>query len=513
MERTRKRGTFFMVAGLVPLALAMFLLVGLNGARAETGMKALILGTTVSGGASSSEATEAIANGFEVTVVDNTTWGAMTAEQFSDYQLIIIGDPTCSSLPAVVSQNAQALADAVMDRAGSNTRVGNRVLIGTDPRFHFGQGGNKLIETGIDFAGALENASGLYLNFTCTDPDYDGNGVRDGQDKLLPLLTADPAAAWSQNPSPPCGGSVSLISNAAQFSTLTTTHLQGWGCSVHETFPTYPADWAPLAVATDTTTKPTCGTDVTSGEPKCGEAYIIVSGVGITSTAPNLALDPATGTNPVGTPHTVTATVTNSDATETPRADVEVSFVVTGANAGATGTCAPATCITGADGKVSFTYTGTVVGDDTINAAITVDGSRQSATAAKTWVDAPRTGRVDGKGTYATGKEWGRVSFKVDANAGGGSFEGRTGTGEAFKALTVTGFSQSGNTASFSGAGEVNGEAGYTYTVSFVDNGFPGREDTISVEIKDAGGATVFSSNGPQKLKTGNITVSEGLIT
>jgi hypothetical protein len=467
----------------------------------------------VSGGAGSPEATKAAAKGFEVTVVDDATWGAMTAEQFSDYQLIIIGDPTCSTLPPVVSQNAAALADAVMDRAGSNTRVGNRVLIGTDPVFHYSGRGEHLIDKGLDFAGALEGASGLFMTFTCFDADHDGNGTPDGQDKLLPLLTADPAASWSQNQSPPCGGAVSLISNAAQFAGLTTAHLQGWGCSVHETFPTYPADWAPLAIATDVATKPTCGNDVDTGEAKCGEAYILVSGAGITSTAPNLALDPATDTNPVGTPHTVTATVTNPD--DTPRSGVEVSWVVTGANAGATGACAPATCITGADGKVAFTYTGTAAGDDTINAAITVDGSRQSATAAKTWVEAPRTGSVKGKGSYATGKEWGRVTFEVDANVNGGTFAGMTGSGFRFEATTVEGFTQSGNTASFGGAGTVKGpkvppDATFTYEVSFVDNGFPGREDTISIVIKDGTGAVVFASDGPQTLKTGNVEVSDG---
>lgn len=59
--------------------------------------------------------------------------------------------------------------------------------------------------------------------------------------------------------------------------------------------------------------------------------------------APNLALTPATATNPVGTTHTVTAKVTNPD--DTPRSGVEVDFLVTGANAGATGTCAPASCV------------------------------------------------------------------------------------------------------------------------------------------------------------------------
>jgi hypothetical protein len=510
LERTRK-GSFFLVGSLLTLGLAIFLLFGLNSrAEAETGTKALILGSSVSGGASSPEALEAIANGFEVTVVDDTTWGSMTAAQFSDYQMIVVGDPTCGFLPAVVSQNATALADAVMARSGSNTKVGNRVLIGTDPVFHYSQGGNKLVETAIDFAGVQEGASGLYLNFTCQDADWDGNGTPDGQDKLLPLLTQDAAGTWSQNRTPPCGASASLIANADQFATLTSANLQGWFCSVHETFPTFPTDWAPLAVATDTPTKPTCGTDVDTGQPACGEAYILIAGSGIVVEAPNLSLDPATDTNPVGTPHTVTATVTNTDGS--PRTGVTVSFVLTGANAGATGTCAPATCITGADGKVAFTYTGTTAGDDTINAAITVDGSRQTATAAKTWVDAPRTGSVKGKGSYTTGKDFGRVTFEVDANAGGGTLEGITGNGHRFKALSVEGFAQAGNAASFSGAAEVDKSGGYTYEVAFADNGFPGREDTISIVIKDGSGATVFTSGGPQKLKTGNVEVSDGAV-
>ena len=364
-------------------ALCVALLVGAV-ANAETGKKALVLASSVSGGASSPEATEAAANGFAVTVVDDTTWAGMTAAQFADYQLIVVGDPSCGSLPDVVSQNATALADAVMARAGGNTKAGNRILIGTDPVFHYSQGGNKLTATGIAFAGVQEGATGLYLTFTCGDPDYDGNGKPDGQDKLLPLLTGDPTGTWTQNKVPPCGGDVSLISNAAQFSTLTGSDLRGWGCSVHETFPTFPTDWSALAIATDVPSAPTCGNDVDSGERRCGEAYVLIAGSGIVSEAPDLKLDPVTDSNPVGTPHTVTATVSNPDGS--PRGGVLVSFVVTGANAGATGSCSPADCTSGADGKVAFTYTGSAAGDDTINAAITVDGSRQTATASKTWV-------------------------------------------------------------------------------------------------------------------------------
>lgn len=378
-------------AALVMLGVLFLLLgIGSSAAKAETGKKALVLGSSVSGGASSPEAARATSNGFTVTVTDDTTWGSMTAAQFADYQLIVVGDPDCGSLPEVVSQNAKALADAVMARAGGNVKSGNRVLVGTDPDFHESQGGNRVIETGIDFAGVQEGASGLYLDFTCSDPDYNANGIPDGQETLLPLLSIASAPTWTQNEDPPCGGDVSLISNAAQFSTLKSSDIRGWGCSVHETFPTFPTDWSALAIATDTATKPTCGNDVDTGEARCGEAYLLIAGSGIVSEAPNLSLSPTTATNPVGTQHTVTASVTNTDGSA--RSGVVVSFVVTGANAGATGTCVPANCTSDAQGKVTFTYTGTNVGDDTINAAITVDGSRQTATAAKTWTE----GSVEG---------------------------------------------------------------------------------------------------------------------
>lgn len=378
-SRSLYGGLALLILGL----LATLLVIGSSSARAETGQKALVLGSSVSGGASSPEAIRATNLGFTVTVVDDPTWAGMTAAQFADHQLIIVGDPTCSLLPEVVSQNAAALADAVMARASGNPKAGNRILIGTDPVFHLSQGGNKVVDAGIAFAGAQDGASGLYLDFTCLDEDYDGNGIPDGQDKLLPLLSIAPTPVWTQNQGPPCGGDVSLISNAAQFSTLSSSDIRGWSCSVHETFPTFPTDWSALAIATDTVTKPTCGSDVDTGETKCGEAYLLIAGSGIVSEAPDLSLSPTSATNPVGTQHTVTATVTNPD--DTPRSGVVVSFVVTGANAGAVGTCVPADCTSNAEGKVTFTYTGTNAGVDTINAAITVDGSRQTATASKTW--------------------------------------------------------------------------------------------------------------------------------
>src|SRR2546423_13135980 len=119
--------------GAALLAMLIAVLVVASAATAETGKKALILGSSVTGGASSPEATRATNLGFTVTVVDDPTWAGMTAAQFADYQLIVVGDPTCGSLPKAVGDNATALANAVMARAGGNTKAGNRVLIGTDP--------------------------------------------------------------------------------------------------------------------------------------------------------------------------------------------------------------------------------------------------------------------------------------------------------------------------------------------------------------------------------------------
>jgi hypothetical protein len=110
-----------------------------------------------------------------------------------------------------------------------------------------------------------------------------------------------------------------------------------------------------------------------------------------------VGLSELTDTNPVGTNHTVTAFAQSGNNQPVPGATI--NFVVTGQNAGATGTCAPASCITGADGKVSFTYhDNNGAGNDSIQAFI---GQLGSNIVAKHWVvaslkcDADVDGDVD----------------------------------------------------------------------------------------------------------------------
>lgn len=93
-----------------------------------------------------------------------------------------------------------------------------------------------------------------------------------------------------------------------------------------------------------------------------------------------IKVDPSTATNPAGTSHTVTATVTDSSGN--PQAGITVTFNVSGTNT-ATGTA-----VTDASGHATFTYTDTNgAGADNIVATFidSTGGTHTSNTATKTW--------------------------------------------------------------------------------------------------------------------------------
>jgi hypothetical protein len=116
------------------------------------------------------------------------------------------------------------------------------------------------------------------------------------------------------------------------------------------------------------------GLDVLSTGP-CGSGprAVILGGANVVIQQ-LIELSPAVALNTPGQDHTVTAMV--EDALGAPQAGVAVTFaVVSGPNAGASGTCSfNADCTTDANGAVFFTYTGNgTVGVDTIEASF-VDG-------------------------------------------------------------------------------------------------------------------------------------------
>jgi uncharacterized repeat protein (TIGR01451 family) len=97
----------------------------------------------------------------------------------------------------------------------------------------------------------------------------------------------------------------------------------------------------------------------------------------------DITLSPADATNDVGSPHTVTANVSDRNG---PVENGSVLFTVTGANT------ASGSDTTDASGDATFTYTGTAAGDDTITACYDKDGSgtcdsgEPTATATKHWI-------------------------------------------------------------------------------------------------------------------------------
>ena len=247
----------------------------------------------------------------------------------------------------------------------------NRVVWGAAPVLAgpSNPGAGKGINDGIRFAAALSpdtgHATGVFLDASC-----DGTfGADPALVDTLNRLSVGAARPWTEDPHPACGSTVSVIGTAPEFADITSSDLAGWNCSVRVAFPTFETDFVPLAIGTDPPNPAsTCGTDTTTQATNCGEAYLLAAGPELTAMDSEISVTPLTATNPVGATHTITATVKSANGGG-PLVGQLVSFNVSGANAGATGTCVPVDCKSDSTGTVTFTYTGVNAGTDTITAS------------------------------------------------------------------------------------------------------------------------------------------------
>jgi Big-like domain-containing protein len=228
-----------------------------------------------------------------------------------------------------------------------------------------------------------------------------------------------------------------------------------------------------------------------------------------------IALAPQQATNPVGTPHTVTATVT--DQAGNPRANVLVTFQVTGANAGAGGTCNPPSCQTDANGQVTFTYTGTTAGQDSITACFTPQGGGNpvcSSPATKTWTQAQPP---PGAGCKVTGGGQITAANGDKANFGGNAHPGTPPKGQEqytdhgpatpikFHSINVERISCSTDRtqATIEGKGTINGQGSFDYQIDVKDLGEPGGNDTYRIRLSNG------YDSGEQTLDGGNIQIHQ----
>jgi hypothetical protein len=359
------------------------------------------------------------AAGFKVTIVSGAEWKAMTAAQFAQYQVLVIGDPNCSETAASAVETVGTWAPVVMGKAGLGEVVGNRTVVGTDPEDHFQYGDNHarpreegnpstagaehLVQDGIAFAGQVGGATGAYFDTSCDAPSNIG--------EVLDQISTGPGH-WQEGQRPACGANVSLIATNPAFTTPPTTlineDIEGWGCSAHVSFQAFPADWHALALTLpEGGSAPVCGNDIETKEFHCGNAYVLVAGGGVVAENPFLKLEPASGSQLAGGTHTVIATVSEEETPPPPAArglagalipavSKVVGFAVTGQNAGVSGTCTTGggtpdpECKTDSSGKVEFTYPDSRgVGNDTINASVTLQEHLQTATASWAWTAPP----------------------------------------------------------------------------------------------------------------------------
>ncbi|MET0629216.1 MAG: hypothetical protein ABW033_12250 [Acidimicrobiia bacterium] len=303
------------------------------GAAAES---VLILGDTVSGGASSVEAQAAMAQGFSVDVVTSATWATMTGPQFASYRAIVFGDPTCSSSSSMWSAplaNASVWAPAV---------IGNMIVIGTDPVYHRGShpGANTLIAKGIAFAAGAPGKTGFYANTSCA--------TTNAADILNVVGGGWVSAAAG------CEDTIHIVATNPFLLGLTDADLSNWSCSVHAFFTSWPSSFIPIAIDTDAPPL------YTSPDGSAGTPYILGRGEGLSST--NILLAPETQTVNVGGTATLTALVQFGG---TPIEGTAVTFtVLSGINAGFSGVA-----LTDAGGIATFTYTNDLPGTDEFEAS------------------------------------------------------------------------------------------------------------------------------------------------
>jgi hypothetical protein len=122
---------------------------------------------------------------------------------------------------------------------------------------------------------------------------------------------------------------------------------------------------------------------------------------------------------------------------------------------------------------------------------------------------------VEGHGAF--GVEHGqRTAFEFSAGpAGGGGVTGSfslqrfRGDNITFTSDSIDSLTGSGPDATMTGTGTFNGTPGYSFTVELVEKGTPGgfKGDRIGVEIRDPGGAVVYTTDGTTAISGGNVQV------
>ena len=236
------------------------------------------------------------------------------------------------------------------------------------------------------------------------------------------------------------------------------------------------------------------------------DAFVTKLSTAVAPVPATLSVSPAEDTNPVGTSHTVTATVTDSDGN--PVENITARFTVAGS------VSASGSCTTDASGQCGFTYQGPDFPDaDTItayadtNANGVQDAGEPGASATKVWaLPASTPGEVHGAGLLG-GNAGEHITFGFHARntlsgpRGSCHFDRHlSGPDDTVRCLNVTALIVIGNMATIYGDAVHNGQS-TTYRITARENDKPTPDE---VAITTASG---FSVGGP--LEHGEVKVKD----
>jgi uncharacterized repeat protein (TIGR01451 family) len=322
----------------------------------DSGEKVLIFGPTDTS-ALRAAATKA---GFDPIVVTASQWGEMTTAGFREYRALLIGDPNCSGSTSTV---AAAVANASVWGAAVD---GNVIIDGTDPVLH---SKNVFTDAAVRFASASGGRTGAYVSLSCY---YDGAAPM----TPVPLLDAFEPGGFTTK-SAGCFNDAHIVADHPALEGITDAYLSNWGCSVHESFDSWPDHFLVLAITLNS------GSSYTAPDGTVGTPYILARGEGL-SVISNITASTAESDSGIGTSRTVSATVVEN---EVPQAGKSVTFrVISGPHQGTEGTAT-----TDGNGTAVFSYTGTTVGTDAIEASyVASNGATHTSNRLFVdWVDAP----------------------------------------------------------------------------------------------------------------------------
>jgi lysophospholipase L1-like esterase len=211
-------------------------------------------------------------------------------------------------------------------------------LNGTDPDFHSKP---QFVQQSVLFA-ASGHGTGLYVSLSCAyHTTAEAPVPVDVLGGVGTFMTQSVGTSF-------CPVNAHIVARHPSLGGLDDAYMSGWSCSAHEGFTQWPANFSPLVIITDASTNPYTASDGTRGL-----VYVLASG----ARTAGLSLTPRSASAVPGSAHTVIAR--QADSSDAPQAGVTLSFAVTsGPNAGGTGACRPATCVSDAAGQVSWTYTG-----------------------------------------------------------------------------------------------------------------------------------------------------------